>query len=133
MEQGHMKLNPFIDLLGARVEVWRDGYAEIVLPVTPNLLNSGGILHGGVTAALLDSVCGLAGLFNREAGKQRVGSTLSLTLSYLEKGVGAHIVGRGYVQREGRSVFFANGEAWTDSGVLMATAQGVFSHATFAA
>ena len=25
------------------------------------------------------------------------------------------------------------GEAWTDSGVLIATAQGVFSHATFAA
>lgn len=125
-----MKLNPFIDLLGARIEVWRDGYAEIVLPVTPGLLNSGGILHGGVTAALMDSVCGLAGLFNREEGKQRVGSTLSLTLSYLEKGVGANIVGKGYVQREGRSVFFGRGEAWTDSGILIATAQGVFSHAS---
>jgi uncharacterized protein (TIGR00369 family) len=125
-----MKLNPFIELLGAQVEIWRDGYAEIVLPIVPDLLNTRGILHGGVTAALLDSVCGLAGLFNREEGKRRMGSTLSLTVSYLERGVGTHVVGKGYAQREGRNVFFGRGEVWTDSGILIATGQGVFSHAS---
>lgn len=127
-----MKLNPFMELLGATVQTRQEGYAEIVLPVTPGLLNSQGVLHGGVAAALLDSVCGMSGLFNPKEGLQRAGSTLSLTLSYLEKGVGAQIIGKGYVQRMGRSVFFSRGEAWTDRGCLIATAQGVFSHSTIA-
>ncbi|QTO23430.1 PaaI family thioesterase [Burkholderia seminalis] len=125
-----MKPNPFIEMLGAKVEIWRDGYAEIVLPIVPSLLNTRGILHGGVTAALLDSVCGLAGLFDREEEKRRIGSTLSLTVSYLERGVGTHVVAKGYAQREGRSVFFSRGEVWTDRGVLIATGQGVFGHAS---
>jgi len=128
-----MSLNPFIELLGGKLQRWSDGYAEICIPVAPKLLNSRGVLHGGVAAALLDSVCGLAGLFNQEAGLKRVGSTLSLTLSYLEKGDGAQIIGKGFVQRKGRSVFFARGEVWDDRGLLIATAQGVFSHATVAA
>jgi uncharacterized protein (TIGR00369 family) len=85
-------------------------------------------VHGGATAALLDTACGLAGLFSDDPGQRRVGSTLSLTVSYLEKGTGEYLVGKGSVQREGRSVFFANGEVWNDKGILVATALGVFSH-----
>lgn len=128
-----MKRNPFFDVLGAQLEVWEDGYVEICLPVSPDFLNSAGVLHGGVTAALLDTVCGMAGLYSQDAGKQRVGATLSLTVSYLDKGVGERVIGKGYRQRQGRSVFFSRGEAWTESGVLIATAQGVFSHATLPA
>lgn len=124
-----MTFNPFIDLLGGRVELWHAGYAEICLPVTASLMNSGNIVHGGATAALLDTACGLAGLFNDDPHERRVGSTLSLTVSYLEKGIGEYILGKGYLQRQGRSVFFARGEVWTDTGILIATAQGVFSHA----
>jgi uncharacterized protein (TIGR00369 family) len=97
--------------------------------VTAALMNSGNIVHGGATAALLDTACGLAGLFSDDPNQRRVGSTLSLTVSYLEKGIGEYIVGNGYLQRQGRSVFFARGEVWTDKGILIATAQGVFSHA----
>lgn len=124
-----MKPNPFIEMLGGTIEAWHDGYAEICIPVSPSLLNSRGVLHGGVAASLLDSVCGLAGLFCDQDDVQRVGATLSLTLSYLEKGVADKIIGKGYVQRMGRSVFFARGEVLTGDGSLIATAQGVFSHA----
>ncbi|VVE18216.1 PaaI family thioesterase [Pandoraea nosoerga] len=128
-----MKRNPFFDLLGAKLEVWKEGYVEVCLPVSPDFLNTAMVLHGGVTAALLDTVCGMAGLYNRDESRQRVGSTLSLTISYLDKGVGERMTGKGFMQRQGRSVFFSRGEVWTESGILIATAQGVFSHATLPA
>ncbi len=123
-----MKINPLIDLLGGTLDVWREGYAEISLPMAPCVLNTAGVLHGGTAAALLDTVCGLAGLYSPDQGVRRLGSTLSLTLSYLNKGVGLRVIGKGRLQRMGRSVFFASGEAWSDSGLLICSCQGVFSH-----
>lgn len=125
-----MKFNPFIDLLGGTLEVWREGYAEIHLPIKPQLLNSANVVHGGATAALLDTVSGFAGLYNADSSARDFCSTLSLTVSYLEKGMGDRIIGKGFMQRKGRSVFFARGEAWTEQGILIASAQGVFSYAT---
>lgn len=45
-----VKRNPFFDVLGAQLEVWEGGYVEICLPVSPDFLNSAGVLHGGMTA-----------------------------------------------------------------------------------
>jgi acyl-coenzyme A thioesterase PaaI-like protein len=118
--------NPFLELLKVRQTQWSRGYAEFEMAVTPAHLNRQRIVQGGVIATLLDAACGYSGLFS---GEQPVhGFTLSLTLSFLDKGLGNVITAKGFLERRGKTIFFARGEAWMDSTLLVATAQGTFKY-----
>jgi uncharacterized protein (TIGR00369 family) len=119
--------NPFLEGLGVQLDVWRDGYAEFRMPIRPQLLNRQRILQGGAIATLMDAAAGYSGLYS--AGAPRHGFTLSLTVQYLDKGIGENIVSKGYLERAGKSVYFARAEAWVDGTVLIASAQGVFKYA----
>lgn len=57
------------------------------------------------------------------------GFTLSLTVNYLDRGIGDKVVAKGFLERQGRSVYFACGEAWVDGRVMIASAQGTFKYA----
>jgi len=121
--------NPFLAGLGMTRTGWREGYAEFRLHIQPGLLNRQRVLQGGVVATLLDAACGYAGLYSADPQRPIHGVTLSLTLNFLDKGVGETLIGKGFVERKGRSIFFARGEAWIDSKTLIATAQGTFKYA----
>ncbi len=51
----------FSQLLGARLEVFEPGRAELSLPVTAKLLQQHGFVHGGVVAYMADNTLTLAG------------------------------------------------------------------------
>lgn len=63
---------------GAHVEVLKDGYAEVTMPITKEMLNLHGIVHGGLSFALADFASGMA---SRTTGVKSV--TLSADVSYL--------------------------------------------------
>ncbi|KND61995.1 hypothetical protein BVER_02210c [Candidatus Burkholderia verschuerenii] len=120
--------NPFLEALGATHTVWRAGYAEFTMPIHAGHLNRQRILQGGAIATLLDAAYGYAGLFT--SGTEPVhGFTLSLTVNYLDRGIGDKVVAKGFLERAGRSVYFARGEAWVDDRVMIASAQGTFKYA----
>lgn len=121
--------NPFLASLGVTRTEWREGYAEFRVRVQPALLNRQRVLQGGVIATLLDAACGYAGLYSPDPQQPVHGVTLSLTLSFLDKGLGDTVIARGFLERRGKSIFFARGEAWVDSATLIATAQGTFKYA----
>jgi acyl-coenzyme A thioesterase PaaI-like protein len=121
--------NPFLASLGMTRTDWRLGYAEFCLDLQPELLNRQRVLQGGVVATLLDAACGYSGLYSADPQRPIHGVTLSLTLNFLDKGVGTTLIGKGFLERKGRSIFFARGEAWIDSTTLIATAQGTFKYA----
>src|SRR3546814_13917244 len=54
--------------------------------------------------------------------------TLSLTTNFLDSRDGKVLVGKGYVERKGRSVFFTRAEVWVDDDLLVATAVGTFKY-----
>lgn len=120
--------NPFLRTLGVTQTAWREGYAEFHVKVQRALLNRQAVLQGGVIATLLDAACGYAGLYASEPDRFVHGLTLSLTLNFLEKGLGDTVVAKGFLQRKGKSIYFARGEAWMDDSVLIATAQGTFKY-----
>ncbi|MDE1180289.1 PaaI family thioesterase [Paraburkholderia sp.] len=120
--------NPFLEDLGASLTEWRAGYAEVALPIKPSHMNRQRILQGGVVATLLDAACGYAGLFS-ESDEKIHGFTLSLTVNYLDRGIGDTVVAKGFIERQGKSVFFCRGEAWIDGRLLIASAQGTFKYA----
>lgn len=121
--------NPFLELLGVTRTAWREDYAEFQAPMRAALLNRQGVLQGGMIATLLDVACGYSGLYSADPERPVHGLTLSLTCNFLERGVGETIVAKGFVERRGGSIYFARGEVWMDSRILIATAQGTFKHA----
>ncbi|KMZ13759.1 hypothetical protein BHUM_02603 [Candidatus Burkholderia humilis] len=101
--------NPFLEALGGTLSEWRAGYAEFTMPIHVGHLNRQRILQGGAIATSLDAACGYAGLFT--SGVEPIhGFTLSLIVNYLDRGLGDRVVAKGFLERAGRSVYFARGE-----------------------
>jgi uncharacterized protein (TIGR00369 family) len=121
--------NPFLEHLGVRRAAWREGYAEFRVPFRPVLLNRQGVLQGGLIATLLDVACGYSGLYSADPARPVHGFTLSLNCNFLDKGVGEMVIAKGFLERKGAAIFFARGEVWVDSKILIATAQGTFKFA----
>jgi len=78
---------------------------------------------------LLDAACGYAGLYAEQGESAIHGFTLSLTVNYLDTGLGESVTAKGFIERQGRSIFFSRGEAWVDDKLLIASAQGTFKYA----
>lgn len=124
----HVIDNPYLEWLGIRLSDWRADYAEMTLQVSHNHLNRIGRIQGGLICTLLDAVCGYSGLFAAEGQPALRNVTLSLTTNFLDSGEGRLLVAKGFVERKGRSVYFARGEVWLDSSLLLASAVGTFKY-----
>lgn len=120
--------NPYLDWLGVKLAVWTDSYAEMHLPVVPQITNRSGRVHGGVLCTLLDSVAGYSGCY-RPLGEPPAHSvTLSLNTQFLDTGKGKWLIASGRPEKIGRTVFFARAEVWLDGQRLLATANGTFKY-----
>jgi uncharacterized protein (TIGR00369 family) len=122
--------SPFIESLGARFTVWKAGYAEFTMPIHAGNLNRQGVLQGGAIATLLDAACGYAGLFTAQGQPVQHGFTLSLTVNYLDTGLGANVTAKGFLERKGKTIYFSRGEAWVDDKILIASSQGTFKYSS---
>lgn len=120
--------NPYLEWMGMTLKEWSPGYAEMHLPVSKRLGNRTGRVHGGVICTLLDSVSGYSGLYAPPGAPELHSLTLSLTTNFLDSRDGKVLVGKGYVERKGRSVFFTRAEVWVDDDLLVATAVGTFKY-----
>ena len=120
--------NPYLDWLGVRLAAWREGYAEMHLPLAPNVANRTGRVHGGVLCTLLDSVAGYSGSYSPDAETPRHCVTLSLTTQFLDSRDGKLLIATGRTEKVGRTVFFARSEVWLDGELLLASASGTFKY-----
>lgn len=118
--------NPLLEFLGVKLTEWRDGYAEMRLPLKPDLLNRSGVVQGGVLCTLLDAACGYAGLYAPPGDEIRHGVTLSLTSNFLSNGVGSALTAKGTLEKKGGKIYFSRAEVWLDDHLLVATAIGTF-------
>lgn len=101
-----------------------EGRVVMRMDLRPEHLNPQGIVHGGVIAGLLDSVCGLClrtilppGLTHR---------TVQLNVNFLRAGVTGHLVATGRAVHRGRTTGYSEGEVHDAEGRLMARATGTF-------
>ncbi len=107
--------------LGLRLADPGDPAAGLVLPVREPALNNGGVLHGGIVAALLDVAAYVHLLPHLERGENAV--THDATSSLLRAvQPGADLLLTSTLLRLGRSVAFLRSEATVD-GVLVGTGQ----------
>ncbi|GAB2889175.1 PaaI family thioesterase [Paralcaligenes ginsengisoli] len=120
--------NPFLEWMGVTLSAWSPGYAEMRLSTSPSLGNRTGRVQGGVICTLLDAAAGYSGLYSDPGEPPLHSVSLSLTTNFIDSGDGSVLVAKGYVERKGRSIYFARGEVWLDGSRLLATAVGTFKY-----
>lgn len=118
--------NPFLQSQGVELIHWAPGEAEFHMPIKARHLNRQGMLHGGLIATLLDAACGYAGLHTGEGEEELHGVTVMLNIAYLNAARSGTVIARGRVNRQGRSLYFAEATLSSADGELLATAQGSF-------
>jgi uncharacterized protein (TIGR00369 family) len=129
----------FNALLGLRVDSLLPEDVRMSFVMRPDLVGdfTTGRLHGGVTSAVLDAVCGLAvmvAIGEKHAHEtalqiaQRFGriGTIDLRVDYLRQGLAPRFSGRAEITRLGGRVASAQARLSSEDGVLVATAAGAY-------
>jgi uncharacterized protein (TIGR00369 family) len=99
------KNTPFNSLLGIRpVRGHKDGLT-IECAVRKDLLNTAGVLHGGVTATVADAAAGMS-IARLTGGKKRI-TTIEMKLNYFRPVAEGKLRARAYVIRLGSQIAVA--------------------------
>jgi uncharacterized protein (TIGR00369 family) len=97
---------------------------EMQMPNSPILDNSIGIVHGGLTATLLDTAMGT--LASHVPGNKKGAVTVELKVDFLTPGLGEKFICRAEVVHNGRQLVRMEGKIRNETGVLIASATGTF-------
>jgi uncharacterized protein (TIGR00369 family) len=108
--------------------VWRENYAEIELVLGQRHLNSLGIVHGAVYAAMLDAAFGHAATWCSVRGHVRSCVTLSLTTSFLAPATSGVIKAIGRLEDVEQLIATTSGEVVDEGGQVLALGQGTFRY-----
>ena len=118
----------FNSIIGHRVALWRPGFVEMHLDIRPDLLNAGGVVHGGVLMSLLDSACGIASSFDEGTGKRRYSLTLAFNANFLKAASIGRLTIRAAKRGGGRNIFVCEAEIIDEAGDIVATGSGTFRY-----
>lgn len=82
-------------------------------------LSHHGVLHGGVVATMLDSVCAAAAL--AYTLPEQYATTIHLDVTYLKAVTSGKLRAVGTCLRPGRAVLYCEARIWNEAGELVAT------------
>jgi uncharacterized protein (TIGR00369 family) len=102
-----------------------DGSVEVAVDPDARHEREGGIVHGGVMMALLDSAMSAAVGRTLEAGGHVV--SVSITTDFLKPARRGRLVARAWVDRRGRTTAFPRSELRDAEGNVVARASGVWA------
>ena len=130
---------PFNRVLGMEVVWVKDDSLCVKFAMREDLIGNAfrGLLHGGVTAAILDVVGGMASFFNLRSKMKgqsiekaaerfiRLG-TIDLRIDYLRPGKGKEFTGVATILRSGSKIAVARMELHNEEGRLLAVGTGSY-------
>ncbi|MBK6587408.1 MAG: PaaI family thioesterase [Acidobacteria bacterium] len=111
---------PFAKLMGMRLVALQIDLAVIKIDMRDDLRHPGGILHGGVTATLIDTAMAYA-VRTRVAPDERT-ATIDLTVHYLRPHIDGTFICTAKVVRAGKRIFTVSADVHNENGDLIATA-----------
>lgn len=97
---------------------------EITVPITPILSNSLGIVHGGLTATLMDTAMGSAANMSLPEGAAAV--TAEMKVNYTSPGTGGSLRCEAIVLHRGKKVIVTESKVFGDENQLIAVSTGTF-------
>src|SRR5699024_7720859 len=112
--------SPFFSHIGFEIIHFQEGKVLLKLPITQQLLNVNGTLHGGVHAAMLDMILGMA---IRTTTKTRC-VTMNLNVNYLAPAISGNVLANGKIINQGYRTVGAEGEQCDEQEKLVAKGSG---------
>lgn len=137
----YLELLPFNKVLGIDIDLlnYDTGDATVCFPMKPDLIgnSTAGILHGGVTAAVIDLTGGLSALIScarlhetdspEQLYKRLTASaTIDMRVDYLRPGKGAAFVCNSHIIRAGSRIVVARIDLFNDRHQAIATGTGTY-------
>lgn len=116
---------PFAKLMGMRLVDLQLDLAVIKIDMRDDLRHPGGILHGGVTATLIDTAMAYAVRTRVEPTDPT--ATIDLTVHYLRPHIDGTFTCTAKVVRAGRRIFTVSADVHNEKGVLIATAISTYT------
>ncbi len=115
---------PFAKLLGMEAELVEPGHAVLTMKIRDEHKRNGGIAHGGIAAALIDSAMAFA-IVPLLSEHERT-TTVDLTIHYLRPLSGGSARASAQVVRAGKRVITVSAELFNNEGKLAATALSTY-------
>jgi uncharacterized protein (TIGR00369 family) len=97
---------------------------ELTLPLSALVNNNLDILHGGITATVLDTAMGT--MVNKVLPKGQAAVTNQLNIHYLAPGIGSQITCKAKIVHQGSKTMVMEAEVQRDDGKKIAHATGTF-------
>ena len=97
-------------LIGAELAVVEPGFAEIHLPLKPEITQQHGFIHGGVVGMIADSAAGYAA--NTLTAADTSVLTVEYKLNLIAPADGERLVARGEVIKPGRTLIITKAEVF---------------------
>lgn len=116
---------PFAKLIGMRLVDIRPDEAVIEIEMRDDLRQPSGVLHGGVTATLIDTAMAFAVRTRLE--KDEATATIDLTVHYLRPHTSGMFICTAKVVRAGKRIFTVTADVLNETGKLIATAVSTYT------
>ncbi len=116
---------PFAKLIGMRLVDLRPDEAVISIEMRDDLRQPSGILHGGVTATLIDTAMAFA--VRTRLPVDEATATIDLTVHYLRPHVTGTLTCTAKVVRAGKRIFTVSADVAGAEGKLIATAISTYT------
>jgi uncharacterized protein (TIGR00369 family) len=109
----------FGTVLGAKLQAIEEGYCRMVLPWREELSRGDSLIHGGVTAALIDKAGTTAAWSYLDIPGNARGSTVAMTVNFLEGAV-SDLIAEARTVRRGGSISVIDVDVKNTDGVMVA-------------
>jgi acyl-CoA thioesterase len=116
---------PFAQLMGMELVDIRPDEAVIKINMRDDLRQPSGVLHGGVTATLIDTAMAFAVRTRLE--DHEFTATIDLTVHYLRPHTSGIVTCTAKVVRAGKRIFTVSAEAINEEGKLIATGLSTYT------
>ncbi|MDM7921740.1 MAG: PaaI family thioesterase [Pyrinomonadaceae bacterium] len=116
---------PFARLIGMTLDHLELDTATVRLEMRDELRQPGGLLHGGVTATLIDTAMAFA-VRTRVADDEHT-ATIDLTVHYIRPHINVPAFCTAKVVRAGKRIFTVSAEMTNEEGKLTATAISTYT------
>ena len=112
----NVRLLPYADFLGISIAGEREGAPLLVMPSADGLLGSGGRLHGGAIAGLLEiaAVAAIDATLEEASDARSIFKPISVTLDFMRPGLPVETYAAGRVIRIGATIANVAVEVWQD-------------------
>ena len=116
---------PFAQLMGMQLVDIRPNEAVVKIEIRDDLRQPSGVLHGGVTATLIDTAMAFAVRTHLEDHEYT--ATIDLTVHYLRPHTSGTVTCTAKVVRAGKRIFTVSAEAENEDGKLVATGLSTYT------